>query len=116
MKNLNVFVTFEEFVRLFHRCEKYVLTLSSVKDSHEFFRCDKYVRILHFCERLTFVIRMLDMCDKFIKKSICNAFISRPPISLNTTLCREKYMFRRHPVVLKETRTESGGHEGECHG
>ena len=131
------------------------------------------------------------MCDKFIKKSICNAFISRPPISLSTTLCWlvgwlcwgltsqstifqsyrdgaiaswvinqyfrgvkclaqghntaavgleprtsrsgvrhsttepprspqhcvvKRNMLRRHPVVLKETRTESGGHEGECHG
>ena len=67
--------TCEEFVRLYHRCEKYVLTLASVKDSHESF---------------TFLIRTLDMCDIFIKKSICNAFISRPPISLSTTLCCEK--------------------------
>ena len=29
---------------------------------------------------------------------------SRPLISLNITLCCEKKMLRRHPVVLKETR------------
>ena len=82
--------TCEEFVRLFHRCEKYVLNLASVKDSDVTNTCESFISVKDSHESFTFVIRTLDMCDKFIKKSICNAFISRPPNSLSTTLCCEK--------------------------
>ena len=47
------------------------------------------------------------MWNKFIKKSICYAFIFTALISLSTTLCCEKKMLRRHPVVLKETRNRA---------
>ena len=86
--------TCEEFVRLFHRCEKYVLTLASVKDARIFqmwqIRANPSLLWKTRTNLSHFVIRTLDMCDIFIKKSICNAFISRPPISLSTTLCCEK--------------------------
>ena len=49
----------EKFERICHTCEELVRI---------FYRCYKY-------EFFTSVIRMHDMCDKFIKKSICNAFI-----------------------------------------
>ena len=61
-----------------------------------FHRCDKYVRILHFCEGLarifTSVIHTHGMCDKFIKKSICNAFIFTAVYlpKHNTVLWKEK--------------------------
>ena len=78
-------------------CESF----TSVKDSHESF---------------TSAIGSHDMSDKFIEKSICNAFISRPPTPQAQHCVVKRNMLRRHPVVLKETRTESGRHEGECHG
>ena len=57
VKNSNVFVTpVKNSCNFFHRCDKF----TSVKDSHEFF---------------TTVMRSHDMCDKFIKMSICNALI-----------------------------------------
>ena len=43
------------------------------------------------------------MCDKFIKKSICNAFIfTAAYLPKHNTVVKRK-MLRRHPVVLKET-------------
>ena len=78
-------------------CESF----TSVKDSHESF---------------TFVIRTLDMCDKFIKRVfVMRSYHGRlSPKAQHCVVKRNS--LRRHPVVLKETRTESGGHEGECHG
>ena len=48
----------EEFLQICHTCED--VTNTEVKESYEFF---------------TSVIRSYDICDKFIKKSIYNAFI-----------------------------------------
>ena len=43
------------------------------------------------------------MCDKFIKKSICNAFmLTTAYLPKHNTTVKTK-MLRRHPVVLKET-------------
>ena len=61
MKKSNVFVTpvknsCEFFSDVTNTCK----SCTSAKDSYEFFKS---------------IIRNHDMCDKFIKKSICNAFI-----------------------------------------
>ena len=78
VKISNVFVTnvknsCECFTDVTNTCE----SLTSVKDSHEFF---------------TSVIRTHDMCDKFIKRSICNAFIFTAAYlpKHNTVLWKEK--------------------------
>ena len=67
-------------------------SFTSVKDSHEFF---------------TSVIRSHDMCDKFIKKSIYNAFIFAAAYLPKHNNVLRKEMLRRHPVVLKETRNRA---------
>ena len=47
------------------------------------------------------------MCDKFIKKSIYNAFIFTAAYHPKHNDVCERKMLRRHPVVLKETRNRA---------
>ena len=62
--------------RVCHKCEKFEpICHTCVESVRIFHSCDKYVRMKDSHEFFTSVIRTHDMCDKFIKISICNAFI-----------------------------------------
>ena len=84
--------------RICHKCEKFERICHTYEEFVRIFhRCDKYVQINHFCEGLArifiSVIRTHDMCDKFIKKSICSAFIFTVAYlpKHNTVLWKEIY-------------------------
>ena len=56
------------------------LFVKHVKNSYEFFTvvtktCESFTSVKDSHECFTSVIRTHDMCDKFIQKSMCNAFI-----------------------------------------
>ena len=101
--------TCEEFVRLFHRCDKYVLIPRLCEGLARIFQRWQ-MRIFHICN--TYAWRVINSYKRVFVMRSYHGCLS--PLAQHCVVKRK--MLRRHPVVLKETMTESGGHEGECHG